>query len=146
MLEGYLVPGHRKNPVPALGDDFLPFNAGGMLRDSDFPSLAWTDLTRFDVFRRAPDVRVQFISPETLKSSNVTWSNANLWITSHTVPLSNIWYYSAMALYRARRLSAVGALGLELPTISPDDVLYIPSSADRHVDSSWEREFTRVTQ
>ena len=96
--------------------------------------------------RSLTDVHVQFISPETLKSSNVTWSDANVWITSHTVPLFNIWYYSArlMALYRARRLNAAGALGLELPTISPDDVLYIPSPANYHTHSTWEREFTQV--
>ena len=94
-----------------------------------------------------PDTLITNILPETVARANVTWwRGRSMWITSHTVPLFNIWYYSArlMALYRARRLNATGSLGLQLPPFDADDVLYIPSPREYHFESTWERDFTQV--
>ena len=82
-----------------------------------------------------------------VSAANVTWwGDRSMWITSHSVPLFNIWYYSArlMPLYRARRLNATGQLGVTLPPLSANDALYVPSDAQYHVDSTWEQLFTDV--
>jgi hypothetical protein len=87
------------------------------------------------------------VDSEQAKGLNITWlEGRSLWVTSHTVPLFNIWYYAVhiMPLYRARRLNATGALGVTLPPITPADMLYIPSPAEYHRQSTWESVFSSV--
>jgi hypothetical protein len=82
-----------------------------------------------------------------LQASNATWlEGRSLWVTSHTVPLFNIWYYAAriMPLYRARRLNATGALGVALPPMTAADMLYIPSPKEYHQHSTWESVLSSV--
>ena len=87
------------------------------------------------------------MSQAKFRTANATWlEGRSLWVTSHTVPLFNIWYYAAriMPLYRARRLNATGTLGVTLPPITAADMLYIPSPAEYHRQSTWESVFSSV--
>ncbi len=93
------------------------------------------------------DLYMDMIGVEQAKGLNITWlEGRSLWVTSHTVPLFNIWYYAAriMPLYRARRLNATGTLGVTLPPITAADMLYIPSPSQYHRQSTWESVFSSV--
>ena len=53
-----------------------------------------------------------FMHPDALLTvPNVTWvDNAPMWVTSHSNPLDNIYYYVSrvMPIFKARKLNATG--------------------------------------
>jgi hypothetical protein len=80
------------------------------------------------------------------RGDTTSWFGHSIWVSSHTVPLFNIWYFAArmMPMFAARRRSEEGVLGIALPPLTSDDIVYIPSPSEVHVASEWERVFTQV--
>lgn len=77
-----------------------------------------------------------FMHPDALLTvPNVTWvDNAPLWVTSHSNPLDNIYYFVSRVtpLFKARKLNATGGMPFQLPPLRESDVIYMPTYTRPH--------------